>query len=369
MAESTQTAQSPMSCQLCNNNVVIIKWKCTDCELLLCDNCKINIHSRFKSSDQHRVVSIGDIGYDITDHLKALDISEVISHVFNTYQTELPSIHKIICRDDDDVFLLSSIDTQNCHLIKAKLQKNSIKVLQKFDIECQDFAVNRNSAIIFAPFPRSELHAETSTGDLRTILKASPYIILAIHMNKQGELLLGLREQGPKYPVTDFCTRQVVILDTDILRKATYEYDDSGKKLFSYAVLIESDSDNNIYVVDIISDNTNGRIVGLDINGRKKFIYQGYNILNTHETPFTPTGIAVTSTNIVLVADGQNHAIHALTQKGEICGLQKTENMGIRFPYSLSFDSENFLLIGCSRGNTEIEQHAKIHAVKTSIQN
>ncbi|XP_063427110.1 uncharacterized protein LOC134710652 [Mytilus trossulus] len=327
MAESTQTAQSPMSCQLCNNNVVIIKWKCTDCELLLCDNCKINIHSRFKSSDQHRVVSIGDIGNDITDHLKALDISE------------------------------------------AKLQKNSIKVLQKFDIECQDFAVNRNSAIIFAPFPRSELHAETSTGDLRTILKASPYIILAIHMNKQGELLLGLREQGPKYPVTDFCTRQVVILDTDILRKATYEYDDSGKKLFSYAVLIESDSDNNIYVVDIISDNTNGRIVGLDINGRKKFIYQGYNILNTHETPFTPTGIAVTSTNIVLVADGQNHAIHALTQKGEICGLQKTENMGIRFPYSLSFDSEDFLLIGCSRGNTEIEQYAKVHAVKTSIQN
>ncbi|CAG2246116.1 unnamed protein product [Mytilus edulis] len=271
MVKSTRTAQSPMSCQLCNNDVVIIKWKCTDCELLLCDNCKINIHPRFKSSDKYRVVSIGDIGYNITDNLKALDISEIISHVLThtTQSYQLPCIHKTICRDDDDVFLLSSIDTQNCHLVKAKLRKNSIKVLHKFAIECQDFAVSRNSAIIFAPFPRSELHAESSTGNLRTILKASPYIILAIHMNKQGELLLGLREQGPKYPVTDFCTRQVVILDTDNQRKATYEYDDSGQKLFSYAVLIESDSDNNIYEVDIISDNTNGRIMGLDINGRK----------------------------------------------------------------------------------------------------
>ncbi|XP_052106186.1 uncharacterized protein LOC127738822 [Mytilus californianus] len=367
MAKSTRMAQSSISCQLCNNDVVI-KWKCTDCELLLCDNCKINIHPRFKSSEKHRVVSTGDIGYDIADHLKALHISEVISSVFNRYQTELPCIHEIICSDDDVVFMLSAIDTQNCHLIKAKLRKDSIKVLQQFDIECQDFAVNRQSEIVFAPSPRSELQAASSTDDIRTMLKASPMMILAIHINKHGELLLGLREQGNKYPVTDFCTRQVVILNTNYQRKATFEYDDLGKKLFHYAYRIESDSDNNIYVVDWINDKSHGRIVGLDMNGRKKFIYQGYNIINTpNHAQFTPRGMALTSKNVLFISDVQNHAIHALNQKGEICGLQRTENLGIRFPYSLSFDSEGFLLIGCTRGIKQTTQEANIHAVKISI--
>ncbi|XP_052106187.1 uncharacterized protein LOC127738823 [Mytilus californianus] len=363
MAKSTKTAQTPISCQLCNNDAVI-NWKCIDCELWLCDNCKINVHSRFKSSEKHRVVSTEDIGNDITSHLKALHISEVISSVFNTYQTELPCIHKIVCSDDDVVFLLSNSDTQNHHLIQAKLRKDSIKVLQQFDIECQDFAVNRDSEIIFAPTSRSELKAKSRTGDVRTILKASPLMILAIYLNKHGELLLGLRDKGPKYPVTDFCTRQVVILDTDYKRKSTFEYDDSGMKLFSYADRIVSDSKNNIYVVDVINDKCHGQIVCLDMNGKKKFIYKGYSILNTPDTPLIPCDIAITPKHVLLISDWGNHAVHALTEKGEICGLQRTKSLGILFPCSLSFDSEGFLLIGCEVDQGETNQRAKIHAVK-----
>lgn len=54
-------------------------------------------------------------------------------------------------------------------------------------------------------------------------------------------------------------------------------------------------------------------------------------------------------------------------KKGEMCGLLNTENLGIRFACSLSFDSEGFLLIGCSTTGDEKPRQAKLHAVKISM--
>lgn len=102
--------------------------------------------------------------------------------------------------------------------------------------------------------------------------------------------------------MTDFCTRQYVIPNTDYQRRATSEYDESGKRRFSYVIRITNDSENNIYVIDRVNDEGHGRVVGLDMNGRKRFIYNGHNIINTQDAPFTPTDIVVTSTNKFLIA-------------------------------------------------------------------
>ena len=95
MASSIRKAQSPRSCQLCDNPYVI-KWKCKDCELLMCDNCKERVHPRFKSSETHAVISIKDVvkeNKDISTQLESMQISKpAILSVLSTYTTSFKAV-------------------------------------------------------------------------------------------------------------------------------------------------------------------------------------------------------------------------------------------------------------------------------------
>ncbi|VDI57326.1 Hypothetical predicted protein [Mytilus galloprovincialis] len=103
-------------------------------------------------------------------------------------------------------------------------------------------------------------------------------ILLAIHVNKDNEVIVGLREQGPPFPVQDFSVRQVIIFGSDYQRKVTLEFDKKGNKLFSYVHRIRTDSRNVVYVIDCLDNDNNGRIVAVDRNGRLKFTYDGQKI-------------------------------------------------------------------------------------------
>ena len=139
MASSIRKAQTPLECKLCDSSVGL-PWKCKDCNLLMCEKCKTSIHPRFKSADNHSVISIKDVSKMRNEH-KDDDISEmfaslqdtqttevstkVISYVYNTYTTDLPSVHGITCFDGDKVYYYNNIKDK---LVKAKLLKNSIKI-------------------------------------------------------------------------------------------------------------------------------------------------------------------------------------------------------------------------------------------------
>jgi hypothetical protein len=58
MMAGLQEGQIPLMCQLCEESIQI-KWKCLQCNFLLCTKCK-NIHKKVKSSDEHNIVDIKD---------------------------------------------------------------------------------------------------------------------------------------------------------------------------------------------------------------------------------------------------------------------------------------------------------------------
>ncbi|XP_052084276.1 uncharacterized protein LOC127721550 [Mytilus californianus] len=362
MATSICKAQIPLSCQLCNLRIAI-QWKCTECELLMCDNCKNNVHSRIKTAEKHNIITILEIGKDLSERLKALQISEVFSSVFNAYTTELPGIHKLICCADDIIYFLNSISWEECSILKAKLLKASMKIFKKMDIQCVDFAISFNEEILFAPLPGSKLIAVTTTTmETKTVLDVSPNKILAIYMSKHNELLIGLRDNGKKFPVTDSSTRQVAIFGTDYKHRSTFERDGTGKRLFNYARRITTDSANNIYVIDWINDDDDehiGRVVSINRNGSNRFVYNGCASFNTHEAAFNPEDIAVSSRDTTIISDCDNHALHVLSANGELIGLQITKNFDILYPCSLCIDNEGFLLIG-----SNVNKNAKIYVVK-----
>lgn len=61
----------------------------------------------------------------------------------------------------------------------------------------------------------------------------------------------------------------------------------------------------------------------------------------------------MTPTNILSIIEMKNNAIRALTGKRELCGLQNTEYLGIRYPHSVLLESAGYLLIRCCKDERE----------------
>ncbi|XP_063436655.1 uncharacterized protein LOC134718064 [Mytilus trossulus] len=195
--------------------------------------------------------------------------------------------------------------------------------------------------------------------EVKTVLDTSPMISVAIHVNKENEVIVGIGEQGPPFAVKDCSVRQVIIFDSDYKRKVTSEFDKKGIKLDSYALRIRTDFRNVVYVNDRFDNDNNGRIVAIHRNGHLQFTFDGQTYLET----FKPQGITITPSNNIVVSDPSSNALHVLNSNGDLLALQLVKNdLGIQSPLSLFFDVEGYLLIGCHKGNNE--DYGKFHAVK-----
>ncbi|CAC5418595.1 unnamed protein product [Mytilus coruscus] len=59
--QNTKTSMPKSNtCQLCETNGNI-KWKCEDCELMMCDGCKTRVHLKIKEFKDHRLIAIEDM--------------------------------------------------------------------------------------------------------------------------------------------------------------------------------------------------------------------------------------------------------------------------------------------------------------------
>ncbi|VDI32664.1 Hypothetical predicted protein [Mytilus galloprovincialis] len=313
---SIRKAQVPVSCYFCKGQE--IKWKCEDCNVRMCNSCKITVHQGLQSVQEHDVVSIQDISQFSSSSQTVTSV--VISSVFNSYTTTLPAVHKR---------------------------------------KISDIATNKDGEILFIEHRDHKIQVLSHTGEVKTVLDSSPMKLFAIHVNKDNEVVVGLREPGPPFPVHNFSVRQIITFSGDYNRRETIEFDKKGNKLFNYAFCIRTDSRNIVYIIDIFDNDSNGRIVAVDRNGRLKFIYDGQKDTET----FQPNGITITPSDNIVVSDYYNKALHVINSKGDLLGLQFIfKDLGINDPYSLCFDSEGYLLIGCGKRNNE--DCGKIHVVK-----
>ncbi|XP_052072759.1 uncharacterized protein LOC127710842 [Mytilus californianus] len=350
---SIRRAQVPMPCGFCNGNK--IQWKCEECDIFMCNTCKDKIHGRIKSTKDHEVISFKNIKEDSFSSTEVS--SDVISSIFNSYITTIP-VSNLQCSDDDILYIIASKDQEK--LIKGKMLKASIRTMMSLDEAIFDIAVNKQGELLFTQLsrvPESPLRLLLMSGEIRTLINPNPMRLLALHLNKDNELVCGLREQGPPFPIHDFSVRQVVIFGSDYKRKMTFEFDGKGNRLFSHPARIRTDSKNVTYIVDWIASNLSGRIVALDRSGRLKFSYCGPTYFNF----FKPSSIVVTPSDNIVLSDQHNDALLALNSRGNLLAIQFVHELNITTPCALCIDSEGFLLIGCYQDEG---QSGKIHAVK-----
>ncbi|VDI07673.1 Hypothetical predicted protein [Mytilus galloprovincialis] len=205
-----------------------------------------------------------------------------------------------------------------------------------------DVAIKSDGEILFTEIDVNKVQLLSPLGAVETVLDTFHMKPVAIHVNKDNEVIVGLREQGPPFPVHNFTVRQVLIFGNDYLRKNTLEVDKKGNKLFSYTFSIRTDSSNVVYVIDCLDNEENGRVVAVDRNGRLKLIYTGLNESDT----FKPDGITVTPSDNIVVSDAENGSLHVLNPKEHLLRLQFiSKDLSIENPHSLCIDSEGYLLM------------------------
>ncbi|XP_071169292.1 uncharacterized protein [Mytilus edulis] len=140
LSRSVQKSQIPINCQFCETQKSI-KWKCLDCSLLICDNCKDKIHLKIKNAKDHKIISIKDIGL----HPEELDFTNIKCQqhagqsccLFCTTCDHLvcPTCFAKVHKKHDLIEINEAYDIKQDDLKKeqSKIQKNKVEIETKMD--------------------------------------------------------------------------------------------------------------------------------------------------------------------------------------------------------------------------------------------
>ena len=103
-----------------------------------------------------------------------------------------------------------------------------------------------------------------------------------------------------------------------------------------------------------------GRVVVVGWEGGLRWTYTGHSKINV-TTQFDPTDVVTTTSGHIIVCDSWTHALHVLSEQGDILTCKVMEDMGIQYPLSLDIDMRGQLWVGC---HEDKGSDANIHIIK-----
>lgn len=87
-------AQDIIPCYLCESETNL-KWKCLDCDLLMCINCNDKIHPKFKNANEHTIVDIKDVALG--------DANRIMNFTNVKCKAHKPQLCCLFCSNCDDL--------------------------------------------------------------------------------------------------------------------------------------------------------------------------------------------------------------------------------------------------------------------------
>jgi hypothetical protein len=277
--------------------------------------------------------------------------------VMEKYVTTLPTVYSVESCADKTLWInhYESNTLQNITRINGSLKVNKTVRLPVFQMTSMP-----NGDLLLSTIESDLQICSQKTGHVqKSQYNVAPLQTIAVHVSKDNKILVGAKEIGPPLPVKG--PRQVIMMDMVGRRENVYEYDSKNQPLFTLPRRIITDNYNNIYVIDRLSNEFDGRVVALGQNGMVKWIYTGY----FSDYRFTPIDVVFLELYNVVVSDMDNHLLHILDTERQCIQYMKTMDLGIELPFSLNIDNEGFLIIGCT-SYTGNKEGAKMFAIKYS---
>ncbi|XP_052058186.1 uncharacterized protein LOC127698651 [Mytilus californianus] len=278
------------------------------------------------------------------------DISLVIN---NEYRTELEKITYVCPCIDQSIWLHSG---KYGVLQRVKPEGTNLKLMSTYNFIVYGMAVTPSNQLLLCVKGTSRIQQISCTGKLTdSVFDVNPYLPTTIHVISENKLLVGAYEGKPG-------RNAVIIMDKKGDKETVYEHYKHNQPLFSYPLCITSTSNGNIQVVDKIPDYFTGKVVILGQDGHIKNEYAGHSTINKG-TPFKPVDIVTTPSDNVIVIDLDTQILHILNNNGQFVTYFNIDEIGIRTPRSLAFNTAGQLYIGCPRAADSKTKEAKLYKI------
>ena len=185
--------------------------------------------------------------------------SDIDLEVVNSYTTDLSGIYNIITVDDKSTW----VNDNNKQVIRQiNVNNDNIKTTKQISCEIFDMTLTSNNDILLSVgnSSTSDIKRLTKSGKIKPFLSVSPLLPLGIHVTSDSNIIVGVREPGDPYTLTDKSTRALFIFGMNGKQQHTYQYDSNKHRLFTRPRRITTNNNKDIVVVDRTSRDT-GRVV------------------------------------------------------------------------------------------------------------
>ena len=281
--------------------------------------------------------------------------SDIDFEVVNSYTTDLPRINNIITVNDKSIWI-NNYDKQV--LRQINIDNDNITTTKQISCKISSMILTSNNDILLSDGNSSDIKLMTKSVKIKPFLSVSPLLTRGIHVTNDNNIIVGVVEHGGTYTPTDKSTRALLIFGMDGKQQHTYQYDSNKHRLFTGPARITTNNNKDIVVVDRTSVNT-GRVVVVGWEGGLRWTYTGHSKINV-TTKFNPIDVVTTTAGHIIVSDYDTHALHVLSEQGDILTCKVMKDMGIQYPFSVDIDRRGQLWVGC---HADGKQMAKIHMV------
>ncbi|XP_052070964.1 uncharacterized protein LOC127709452 [Mytilus californianus] len=281
--------------------------------------------------------------------------------VIQWYSTDVKRCNNIISCPDG-LFWIN--DKGSKQLQKVNLTATVMKVIYNFDIGVNDLSLMPNGDVLLCLLSNQSILKVIPVGTLE--VRDSPYNVSplwanCIHVTHENNVMVGVKDNGPVFPASG--PRQVIVMDITGKQKQVFQYDNQNKPLFTLPVRIHSKKSNIIGVIDWINEECEGRIIVLNQEGFLKNVYMGHPKINSDDNPFKPSDILSLPSDNFIIADPTNHYLHILNSQGNILTFYNLVEIGIEFPYSMTF--LGYLFIGGA--TIENEENVEVYKIDNFV--
>ena len=281
--------------------------------------------------------------------------SDIDFEVVNSYTTDLSGIYNIITVDDKSTWVN---DYSKQVIRQINIDNDNITTTEQISCDINDMTLTSNNDILLSVCNSSDIKLLTKSGEIKPFFSvSSPLAPLGIHVTSDNYIIVGVTEPGATLTPTDKSTRELLIFGMDGKQQHTYQYDSNKHRLFTYLRRITTNNNKDIVVVDLTSGDT-GRVVVVGREGGLRWTYTGHSKINV-TTQFNPVDVVTTTAGHIIVSDYRSHALHVLSEQGDILTCKVMKDTGIKYPLSLDIDMRGQLWVGCRK-----KLGATIHKVK-----
>ena len=271
--------------------------------------------------------------------------SDIDFEVVNSYTTDLSGIDNIITVDDKSTWVN---DYSKQVIRQINIDNDNITTTKQISCYIYDMTLTSNNDLLLSVFNSSDIKLLTKSGEIKPFFSVSPLLTLGIHVTSDNYIIVGVIEPGDNYfTPTDKSTRALLIFGMDGKQQHTYQYDSNKHRLFTRPRRITTNNNKDIVVVDKTSPDT-GRVVVVGWEGGLRWTYTGHSKINV-TTQFDPRDVVTTTAGHIIVCDFCTHALHVLSEQGDILTCKVMKDTGIKYPISLDIDIDmrGQLWVGC----------------------